>query len=298
MKILQSDDRMRLIEMARQVMWFARGRCFALFSFFLMLLLTSGCALRGRDGCPLIVAHRAGARELGLTDSSAPAMRRALEDGLPMIEVDLRFSRDGKPFLFHDSRIIDRAWSIPSSLYGKRISMTNSSSIRALCSEIDSNVCILHLADALEIIGGSNAKMQIDLKGDISDVEIAQVVEMVRSRALLDQVVFFCDPVTEISRVRTMVPDVHILGRAYTEQEVQELRLIRPYAVQVDEDLLVSKAVRELKSDGILVMVKTLDQLGDTAEHWRRLAQARVDIILTDFPRAARSDLCPAASPH
>ncbi len=51
-----------------------------------------------------IVAHRCGTFP-GLPENSVAAARRSLEVGADMIELDIRFSRDGVPFVIHDPEL-------------------------------------------------------------------------------------------------------------------------------------------------------------------------------------------------
>jgi glycerophosphoryl diester phosphodiesterase len=257
-----------------------------------LVFFLNGCASHSSHTCPLVAAHRSGAREVGLPDNSSAALQRALVDGLSYLEVDLRLTRDGVAFLFHDSRLTSRDWKVPNSIRGRRVSMIKASDMRSVCSAVDGNQCVLTLSDGLDIIQGSGATLQVDLKGDLSDYQIASLVEMISRRGLERQVILFCDPVTELHRVRTLAPAFKLMGRAYTEQELKDFLSVNPYAVQVDEELVDSVPARSLRTQGVLIMIKTLDELGDTPHHWRRLQLSGVDIILTDLPRAAHLELC------
>ena len=66
----------------------------------------------------------------------------------------------------------------------------------------------------------------------------------------------------------------------------------KPYAVQVDEELLDSPEVATARARGVRLMVKTLDELGDDPEHWGELQKKGVDLILTDFPRLLGQSIC------
>ena len=49
-----------------------------------------------------IIAHRCGTHT-GLPENSVDAARRSLELGADVIELDIRFSRDGVPAVIHDA---------------------------------------------------------------------------------------------------------------------------------------------------------------------------------------------------
>jgi glycerophosphoryl diester phosphodiesterase len=52
---------------------------------------------------PELVAHRGNAADF--PENTLPALRSALEAGIPWVEIDVQLSADGVPFLLHDSRL-------------------------------------------------------------------------------------------------------------------------------------------------------------------------------------------------
>jgi hypothetical protein len=76
--------------------------------------------------------------------------------------------------------------------------------------------------------------------------------------------------------------------RALTAEDFEHMVAHKPDIVQIDEELLTAARVQQAHSLGVLLLVKTLDQLGDNMEHWGKLLRNGADLILTDYPRAAR----------
>jgi glycerophosphoryl diester phosphodiesterase len=153
-------------------------------------------------------------------------------------------------------------------------------------------VCLLPLSKALDSIERGTSVLQVDLKGQASRNEIEQVVSAIQKRRLSERVVLFCDPLVECELVRDVTASIHIMARAHEASDLARLLNILSWAVQVDEKILSDRLLGKLRKQGVLVMVKTLDAAADTAEHWSRLEKSGVDLILTDYPRAARRQLC------
>jgi glycerophosphoryl diester phosphodiesterase len=59
-----------------------------------------------RPGQPILIAHRGGVVGEGAPECSLEAIRRASRAGFQMVELDVRRSRDGTPFVFHDRDLL------------------------------------------------------------------------------------------------------------------------------------------------------------------------------------------------
>jgi glycerophosphoryl diester phosphodiesterase len=267
-------------------------------------LTFSACSapLIGQEGraskeCPRIVAHRAGAREAGVPDNSLAAIAAAVADGLEILEVDVRRSSDGEPFLFHDRRLTEGPWDVPERLLGQPFSSVASADLEKICVAGAQQRCLPPFSKALDSTKAATFILQIDLKDRVSRSDVQQLISDIMKRKLAERIVFFCDPSVECELVRDVKSDVRIMARVYQASDLTSLLSEPPWAVQVDESMLSHPLLGELRERGVLIMVKTLDEMGDTPEHWSKLREEGVDLILTDYPRAARRELCSAADP-
>lgn len=273
------------------------------FSGLLSLVVTctlGGCSvpsIRQEEGastkCVVVVAHRAGAREVALPDNSRAAIEAAVSDGLEILEVDVRWSVDGAPFLFHDRRLTGAPWSVPSQLIGQPLSRVAAADLERICAPSLERSCLVPFSAALDSLGRDTTVLQVDLKGQASRSEIAQIVSDIQTRQLSERVILFCDPLAECELVRDVTSVIRLMVRVHQENDLTKLFTNPPWGVQVDENMLGHQVLAGLRKNGVLVMVKTLDEAGDTAEHWSLLRNKGVDLVLTDYPRAARRTLCP-----
>ncbi len=242
--------------------------------------------------CPQMVAHRGGAREVGVPDNSLGAIETALSDGLDIVEVDIRWSADVKPFLFHDKRLTGAPWNIPIQLRGSSFSSVSSADLEQICTSGPLQWCLLPFSKALDSLRATTGSLQIDLKDCPNRDAVEQLVREVKNRDLETQVIFFCDPLEECALIRELTSVVRIMARVHSVGDFKQLLETPPWGVQVDEAMLTHPLLGELRRGGVFVMVKTLDETGDTREHWSSLREAGVDLILTDYPRTARAALC------
>jgi len=261
-------------------------------------VVVTGCFINGlavddgaRPRCSEVIAHRAGGQEVGLVDNSWSAIYAGQHDRLDILEVDVRWSADGRPFLFHDRRLTSGSWEVPPVFVGVEFSSVSSDMLERICSA-SREECLLPLESVLDRLLNFNVELQLDLKDPRDVVEIGRVMSEVLGRSLTRRVIIFCDPISECEAVRELSKSIRIMARAHTENDLDKLLLDIPWAVQIDEELLTPPNVEPLRARGVRVMVKTLDAGGDTPQRWIELRRRGADMVLTDRPRAARETLC------
>ena len=59
--------------------------------------------MQQRSYLPELVAHRGNAADF--PENTLPALRSALDAGIPWVEIDVHLSADGVPFVIHDVRL-------------------------------------------------------------------------------------------------------------------------------------------------------------------------------------------------
>ena len=96
------------------------------------LLLVSGKCVYAQPASDILIAHRGGVVDSSYTENGIPALKKALEKGYKMIEIDMRVTRDGvlianhdadfKRFYGFDKKVVDADWNeiknLKSSLDG------------------------------------------------------------------------------------------------------------------------------------------------------------------------------------
>jgi glycerophosphoryl diester phosphodiesterase len=94
-----------------------KKHCILIFSF--LLSLAGNCVL-GQGVSGMLIAHRGGVVDSSYTENGMPALKKALERGYSMIEIDVRVTRDGvlianhdadfKRFYGFDKKVVDADW--------------------------------------------------------------------------------------------------------------------------------------------------------------------------------------------
>jgi glycerophosphoryl diester phosphodiesterase len=223
-------------------------------------------------------AHR-GAQTFG-PENSLEAIRGAAQTGIPLIEVDVRRNADGTLFLYHDSRLDERKVTGPSQLLGRRAESLDDRELRLLRYAGGSPAHLAMYAEALDAVAPYRTTLQLDVKGEPRSV-IDQAVHIAREKGQAHQIVVQCQRLSTLAYVREKFPDIAVLARAHSITDVRKAYRKLPDIIQIDEVWISPAMVQEIHAAGSKILVKSLDNI-DTVEHWQRLFDAGVDIVLTD----------------
>lgn len=227
---------------------------------------------------PIAIAHRGGAllpENLG-KENSLEAFANAVELGYTYLETDLRTTRDGEIFAFHDADL-RRSLGEPT-----KFADLFASDVREL--RLAAGARIATLVELLEEF--PDALFNIDFKDDAGvDRGLAQIDQ----RKAAERVVIASFSNRRLRRVRTQAP--HLLTSA-SQSEVLRMRfgrrpwdVRRPIALQIPEfyggvRVLTPRLVQRAHEHGLQVHVWTIDDPATMT----RLLDLGVDGIITDRP--------------
>lgn len=228
----------------------------------------------------ITVAHRGNIDTARFPDNSLPALRAAIEAGVPFLEVDVRRSVDGALFLFHDGSFSRSNSHAPAHLRGDPVGTIASSERATVTLDNSASIAIPTLADALSLIERSEGTLQLDLKGE-SDALTFAVLELVRARGLLHRVLLQLRSPERVALVLKNYPTARVLARCKSPEQLQQALQSRVEAVEL-ERWITSEAVRLAHAQGVLVAVNIAGSRLDEPNTWDYLRSRGVDMIMTD----------------
>ena len=171
-----------------------------------------------------VVAHR-GYTSLwqfltGGTENSRALVREAVRAGVPFVEVDIRLSKDGVPFLLHDTTL-ERTTSCTGKIDEKRAA--------------DLRACVLQngeplprFEDIYELTRGK-AILDLDLKADAVD----EIADWLRTNGSFDDAIFYVvrPPTMALAaRAKSREPEMLVMARLDApEQAVDIERTFRSF---------------------------------------------------------------------
>lgn len=226
-----------------------------------------------------IIAHR-GSSKL-FPENSLAAFRYACERGADALEVDLRCSRDGVIYCFHDYHLARMTG------YSGYLSRTSSKVVDKL--RVESRQHVLHFERFVEEFAG-----QIDIVLDIKSPGIeSKIIAILGRHASNHRLIYSSFNAKILMRVKALLPSAHtalIVGpirnmkvkldlAAYLIERLQHLRCS---AVHLSKLIAKPALVRRLKQAGFHVAVWTVDDVAAAG----KLAASGVDGIISNLPEA------------
>lgn len=262
---------------------------------YLHLLLLSGFAAVGQQTADairrtfldassstiLVASHRA--THNVYPENSLEAIRTSIEIGVDIIEIDVKVSKDGVPFLMHD-RTMNRTTTGKGD--PEEFTWDELQQFFIVNKGERTSLKIPRLEDALEMADG---KILVDL--DLKTDRIKEVMEVV-NRTDTKEIVFFFDSDYEVlSRVHAADKEFMIMPRAYsTAQADSAITLFDPQVVHIDFSFYNAGCVQVIQNSAARIWINALGECdadiraGKTKRALKKLLSYGANVIQTDEP--------------
>lgn len=230
----------------------------------------------------LVAAHRATHNKF--PENSLSAIEESIRIGVDIIEIDVKVSKDGIPFLMHD-RTLDRTTTgrgDPEELTWEQLQQ-----LFLVDKGKKTMLKIPSLQEALKLAHGE-ILVDLDLKTD----RIEHVIEVVKKTETRDIVLFFDSDFEVLSRIQAADRDFMIMPRAHSLAEVDSvISKFDPPAVHIDFSFYTPECVNTIQYSSARVWINALgtpDQdlkRGREKRALKKLLQYGASIVQTDEPQ-------------
>jgi glycerophosphoryl diester phosphodiesterase len=229
----------------------------------------------------LVAAHRAAHNVY--PENSLKAIQESIKLGVDIIEIDVKVSKDGVPFLMHD-RTMDRTTTGKGD--PEEFTWAQLQEFFIVDKGKKTKLKIPSLHDALELAYG---KILIDL--DLKTDKIDEVVKVVNKTNSKEFVFFFDSDYHVLSRVQQSSKDFMIMPRAYSVQQADSaINLFDPPVVHIDFSFYTPQCVEVIRSSYARVWINALGdpdkdiKEGKEKRAIKNLLEHGANIIQTDEP--------------
>jgi glycerophosphoryl diester phosphodiesterase len=266
------------------VLWLIAGRLFAVAPIAparSSAAETAHCIRDPRCHRTFVVAHRAAG--YGGPENSRAAVGLAVEAGVPVIEIDLRGSRDGRLFVMHDGRLEHY-----TSLHGRVEEVTSEEIGRARLKNGES---IPPFEDVYAITRGK-AVLCVDFK--VHERTIEQVAEFIHADGSFDDIIFFANTGEEMvvaARAKQRYPRMIVMVRLLdTRVTVESTRAVfggrLPDILHTDRIGATEVATLHALGTKVYMNAVPLDRYFEPFRYFavRSLLETGVDFVLTGNP--------------
>ena len=229
----------------------------------------------------LVAAHRAAHGQY--PENSIPAIEKAIELGVDIVELDVKITKDGIPVLMHD-RTIDRTTNgtgKPSDYsYAelKKFRLVNDGQI--------TDYYIPTFDEALKLVKNS-IMVDIDLKTN----QLDPIISVINDNECKEQVFFFDNDYGALEYIRKVDSDFYLMPRAYSYQMADSaISRFSPQVVHIDFSFYNAEVVSLIKSNNARVWINALGEidtmLGNNRENEAldKVLEFGANIIQTDEP--------------
>ncbi|GAA0880606.1 hypothetical protein GCM10009119_35760 [Algoriphagus jejuensis] len=201
----------------------------------------------------VIASHRAA--HAVYPENSLKSIEEAIRLGVDIIEIDVRVSSDGVPFLMHDGTVNRTAVSARGPLE----TMTAEQIRKVRLKNTDgseSDQFVPSLKEALQLAKG---KIYVDL--DLKTEKIEFLVPIVKELDMADQVFFFDSDWEVLDHVRSLMPEAQLMPRTYSVEDVYRAKKqFNPTLVHIDGGFNTAKTLRACKKLGMKAWINSLGE--------------------------------------
>ncbi|MGW5676562.1 glycerophosphodiester phosphodiesterase [Streptomyces sp. NPDC003860] len=234
------------------------------------------------EGSPLtVIAHRGASS--AAPENTLVSDEAARRGGAEYIENDVQPSKDGVPYVLHDSTV-DRTTDGTGAIRQLTAAQLDRLDAGSWFAPAYAGARVPTLAAQLDDLRTRGGDMLLEIKGRHTRDEVATVVATVRDRKMADRVFVQSFDVETLKHVRELAPELP-LGLLRGGLDADPVALARELGLasyNPSDDALRQRPgiVADLHAAGVAVWVWTVD----SPERWRALEKAGVDGIITNRP--------------
>ena len=231
----------------------------------------------------LVAAHR-GAHN-GNFENSIASIRKAIELGVDIVELDVKTTKDGFLILMHDSKI-DRTTTGKGEVEDLTFAEIRTFKLRAPYGRV-SEETIPTFEEALKVIKGK-IMVDIDMKTD----NVKGMVEMVEKTGTNNDVFYFDNDYNQLDAIKKLNASSSIMPRAYS-YKMADSAVVRyaPPVVHIDSKFYTKEVSEMLKENNARVWMNALGEsdayirYGKGEAALKMLLGKGANVIQTDEPK-------------
>jgi len=215
-------------------------------------------------------------------DNSANSLLASARAGVPLVEMDVRRSRSGTPFLFHNRTLTAESIAGPAKFFGRRaVDLNDQELAEVRIRNGTGELPILFFADGLKVLRPYNTAAQLDIKDETPET-IERVIASIERSEMKGQVVIQCQSVETLEYLRARHPEIAVLARLHRAEDLERVIALKPEIIFAEEQQLSPESIQRIRAAGIKVSIRVLGDDLDTPANWERLFRAGADILMTD----------------
>lgn len=233
------------------------------------------------NGTVMVASHRAA--HARYPENSLKAIQEAIRLGVDIIEIDVKVSKDGVPFLMHD-QTLDRTTNGKGD--PEQLTWAELQKYFIVDKGRRTSLKIPTLREALEVAKG---KIMVDL--DLKTNHIQEVIDVVKKTGTEEIVFFFDSDYTILDQVQQAGKDFMIMPRAHSLPEADSaIARFDPPVVHIDFSFYGPACTDLIRSSHARIWINALGdpdedlRKGHEKKALKKLLDDGANVIQTDEP--------------
>jgi glycerophosphoryl diester phosphodiesterase len=229
----------------------------------------------------LVASHRA--THNVYPENSLKAIQESIRLGVDIIEIDVKVSSDGIPFLMHD-RTMDRTTTGKGN--PEELTWEELQKLSIVNKGKKTSYKIPSLEEALELADG---KIIVDL--DLKTDRLDRIMDVVKRLDMKESVFFFDSDYDALSRIQSANKDFMIMPRAYSVGQADTaILMFDPPVVHIDFSFYNTECAQLIRNSNARIWINSLGdcdrelRAGKTRRVLKKLLGNGATIIQTDEP--------------
>lgn len=209
-------------------------------------------------------------------ENTIPAIKKSVDIGADLVEIDIRTTKDGELVLLHDSTI-NRTTTARGPVRDLTLEAVQKLDAGARFSKDFFNTKVPTLDEGLKALGQS-AWVYLDAK----DIAPEKLIDAVGRHKLWERHVVY-QSADYCKKLKSLDPRMRTLPPLKSRTQLKDLAAIKPFGVDASWTILTRELVDECHSLGIEVYS---DALGfhETVPEFQKAIRMGIDVIQTDHP--------------
>jgi glycerophosphoryl diester phosphodiesterase len=229
----------------------------------------------------LVASHRA--THNVYPENSLKAIQASINLGVDIIEIDVKVSKDGIPFLMHD-RTMDRTTTGKGD--PEELTWEELQKLDIVDKGKKTSYKIPSLEQALELADG---KILVDL--DLKTDRLDRIIEVVKRLDMKESVFFFEDDYSALLHIQSADKNFMIMPRAHSVGQADTaISMFDPPVVHIDFSFYTTACVNLIKNSNARIWINALGDCdkdlrdGKSKQALKKLLDKGATIIQTDEP--------------
>lgn len=236
----------------------------------------------------LVAAHRAAHQNY--PENSLPAIQKAIDLGVDIVELDVKVTKDGVAVLMHD-RTIDRTTTGKGE--PSEYTLEELQKFKLLHDGKPTNLHVPTFDAALKL---TKNKVMVDI--DIKTDKLDPILDAIKANECDDQVFFFDDDYYSLQYVRSVDKGIMLMPRAYSYAMADSaIVMFSPQVVHIDFSFYDPEVSHLIKSNNARIWINALGKIDreigtpNEDEAMDEILKYGANVIQTDKPELLKKAL-------